>query len=183
MSSALAFSVRTRQLSKWKNNMAAPQPLEYLVVNTLAGPVTIGGDDRYLRTVKFGGDSAAGLSSARPPTSPVLLETRTQLEEYCSGSRRRFDLPLLANGTEFQKRVWRALAKIGYGRVLTYGELAAQLGNVNLARAVGQAANKNPLPIIVPCHRLVGAGGWIGGFAPGVELKRILLEHESSVGG
>lgn len=152
--------------------------LEYIVVDTMVGPLTIGADEGHIHTVRFGGRGDGHRSNSLTASSPLLFEARRQLDQYFKGSRTRFDLPLLPAGTDFQKRVWRALSEIGYGQLLTYGELASRLGNVRLARAVGQAANKNPLPIFIPCHRLVGAGGWIGGFAPGVELKRVLLAHE-----
>ena len=151
-----------------------------MVVETMVGPLTIGGDDSHIRTVRFGRIGDGDRANSPTGSSPLLAEASTQLDQYFKGSRTRFDLPLQPAGTEFQKRVWRALSEIGYGQVLTYGELAGVLGNTHLARAVGQAANKNPLPIFIPCHRLVGAGGWIGGFAPGVELKRVLLEREGA---
>lgn len=159
------------------------QPLERITVDTIVGTLIIAGDATHIHTVKFGGATAAGETSHGKVSSAALGMARAQLKEYFSGSRRRFDLPLLPVGTDFQKRVWRALAGIDYGAVLTYGELARSLGTVHLARAVGQAANRNPLPIIIPCHRLVGSNGWIGGFAPGVALKKILLEHENGAGG
>ncbi|NNF45272.1 MAG: methylated-DNA--[protein]-cysteine S-methyltransferase [Desulfofustis sp.] len=162
--------------------MSSKQPLRHIVVDTMVGPLTIGGDERHIRTVRFGG-KGDGDRTRRPDISSLLLdEARSQLDQYFKGSRTRFDLPLLPAGTDFQKRVWRALSEIGYGQVLSYGELAVRLGNVHLARAVGQAANRNPLPIFIPCHRLVGTGGWIGGFAPGEELKRVLLAHEGARG-
>jgi methylated-DNA-[protein]-cysteine S-methyltransferase len=157
--------------------------LEYIVVDTILGPLTIGGDEGHIHTVRFGYKSDGDRASSSTYSYPLLAEARSQLDQYFKRSRTRFDLPLLPAGTDFQKQVWRTLSEIGYGQLLTYGELADRLGNVRLARAVGQAANKNPLPIFIPCHRLVGAGGWIGGFAPGVELKRVLLEHEGAGGG
>ena len=158
------------------------QPLERAAVDTIVGTLIIGGDHSHVHFVKFGSASEADESRHRDVSSAVLGEACVQLEEYFSGSRQSFDLPLLPAGTDFQKRVWRALAEIDYGAVLTYGELARSLGNVHLARAVGQAANRNPLPIIIPCHRLIGSNGWIGGFAPGVALKKVLLEHEGGSG-
>ena len=155
--------------------------LEYIVIETMVGPLTIGGDGGHIHTVRFEGQGDGNRFNSPTDSAPLLTEATTQLDQYFQGSRTRFDLPLLPAGTDFQKRVWRELSEIGYGQVLTYGELAGTLGNVHLARAVGQAANRNPLPIFIPCHRLVGAGGWIGGFAPGVELKRMLLEHERGV--
>ena len=161
--------------------MSSKQPLHHAVVDTIVGPLIIGADENYIHLVRFGGYGSDEESRMKNVRSPLLDEARTQLGQYFSGSRTQFDLPLLPAGTDFQLRVWRALAEIGYGQVLTYGELAGSLGSVHLARAVGQAANRNPLPIFIPCHRLVGAGGWIGGFAPGVELKKVLLEHERGI--
>ncbi len=163
--------------------MSKKLPLHHLVVDTMVGPLSVGGDEHYIHTVRFGGDGEDHDSRPSGDALALLEEARAQLDQYFKGSRTRFDLPLLPAGTDFQLGVWRALSEIGYGQVLTYGELAGSLGNVHLARAVGQAANRNPLPIFIPCHRLVGAGGWIGGFAPGVELKRVLLEHERGTGG
>ena len=163
--------------------MSTKLPLSHIVVDTMVGPLTVGGNGRYIHTVRFGGNGEDQESTSSGDALPVLNEARAQLDQYFEGSRTRFDLPLLPAGTDFQVRVWRALSEIGYGQVQTYGELAGSLGNVHLARAVGQAANRNPLPIFIPCHRLVGAGGWIGGFAPGVELKRVLLELERGVDG
>ena len=152
--------------------------IERVVIDSPVGPLVIGGDVNYVRFVNFGSDTNAENSLGKGPLPVPLKEACTQLNRYFSGTLQKFDLPLMPVGTEFQKRVWRALSDIDYGQVLSYGELAGRLGNVHLARAVGQAANKNPLPVIIPCHRLVGSNGWIGGFAPGVELKRILLHHE-----
>ena len=163
--------------------MSSKQSLRYVVVDTMVGPLTIGGDERCIHTVRFGGHVRDDISRTNNVALPLLEEASSQLDQYFTGSRTRFDLPLQPAGTDFQQRVWRALSDIGYGQVLTYGELAGVLGNVHLARAVGQAANRNPLPIIIPCHRLVGAAGWIGGFAPGVELKKVLLEHERGGSG
>ena len=108
----------------------------------------------------------------------ILLDAAQQLEEYFSGQRKIFELQLAPHGTPFQKRVWHEIAQIPYGQVMTYGEIASRVGNPNKARAVGQAANRNPIPIIVPCHRVVGAQGRLGGFAPGVSFKKILLHIE-----
>ena len=163
--------------------MSSKHSLRYVVVDTMVGLLTIGGDEHFIHTVRFGGHVRDDISRTDNVTAPLLEEASSQLDQYFTGSRTRFDLPLQPAGTDFQQRVWRALSDIGYGQVLTYGELAGVLGNVHLARAVGQAANRNPLPIIIPCHRLVGSGGWIGGFAPGVELKKVLLEHERGGSG
>lgn len=162
--------------------MSPKHSVERIVIDTIVGPLTIGGDDNHVRFLIFGSDKAADVSAEKTTVSAPLREACTQLDHYFRGNLKRFDLPLMLTGTEFQKRVWQALGEIEYGQVLSYGQLAGRLGNVHLARAVGQAANKNPLPVIIPCHRLVGSSGWIGGFAPGVELKKILLDHEGLYG-
>jgi len=107
-------------------------------------------------------------------------EARAQLTEYFAGERRHFDLPLRAAGTEFQQRVWALLHRIEPGRTTTYGELAAVLGDPALAREVGAAVGRNPLSIVVPCHRVLGKGGKLTGYAGGLARKRFLLDLERS---
>lgn len=106
------------------------------------------------------------------------LEPRRQLEEYFAGRRQTFDLPLRPNGTEFQRRVWEQLLQIPYGQTATYGEIAKRIGNPNAARAVGQACNANPIPIFIPCHRVVSSNSRLTGFALGLDVKSALLELE-----
>ena len=110
----------------------------------------------------------------------LILNCKIQLEEYFAGNRKQFDLPLAPKGTDFQKRVWKALTDIPYGETRTYGEIAAAVGSPKAARAVGMANNKNPIGIIVPCHRVVGADGKLVGYAGGMEKKEWLknLEQE-----
>jgi methylated-DNA-[protein]-cysteine S-methyltransferase len=112
------------------------------------------------------------------PSDPVLRETRRQLEEYFAGKRKRFDLRLDFVGTEFQKRVWAELLKIPFGETRTYGEIAERLGNRNAMRAVGAANGQNPIPIVAPCHRVIGASGSLVGFGGGLETKAALLDLE-----
>jgi len=109
----------------------------------------------------------------------ILLQTEKQLNEYFENKRTTFEIPLDFKGTEFQVKVWEALLKIPYGATKTYGELAKILGDIKAVRAVGGALNKNPISIIVPCHRVVGASGKLVGFAGGLENKSILLDLES----
>lgn len=104
-----------------------------------------------------------------------------QLDEYFAGKRRSFDLPLAPTGTAFQKAVWRALLRIPYGRTTSYGALADQLGKPTASRAVGAANGRNPLPIVVPCHRVIGSSGRLTGYAGGLEAKRTLLELEGAL--
>ncbi len=113
---------------------------------------------------------------------PLLAEAGRQIGQYFAGSRTAFQLRLSIAGTEFQRAVWRLLTRIPYGTTKSYGALARELGGVGKARAVGAAAHANPLPLVIPCHRLVGADGSLTGFAGGLELKRQLLRHEGIPG-
>lgn len=112
------------------------------------------------------------------PQQPILLETERQLQEYFAGTRNEFNLPLEPAGTEFQKKVWRALREIPFGQTRSYLDLAMSIGSAKGVRAVGAANGKNPLSIVVPCHRVVGADGALTGFAGGLEVKAKLLAHE-----
>lgn len=109
---------------------------------------------------------------------PLLKEAATQLQAYFEGKRTQFELPLAPQGTDFQCKVWQALQGIPYGETRSYGELAAQIGAPGSARAVGAANGRNPLSIVVPCHRVIGANGQLTGFAGGLEGKACLLELE-----
>jgi methylated-DNA-[protein]-cysteine S-methyltransferase len=113
------------------------------------------------------------------PRHPILLETERQLSEYFAGQRTRFDLPLQPHGTEFQKKVWQALREIPFGETKSYLDLARAVGSPEASRAVGAANAKNPLSIVVPCHRVVGADGTLTGFAGGLEAKAALLALEA----
>jgi len=115
--------------------------------------------------------------------NPILQLARRQLDEYFACTRTSFDLPLDAEGTAFERRVWDLLRAIPYGTTTSYGELARRLGEPKDARAVGAANGKNPIPIIVPCHRVIGANGDLTGFGGGLERKRWLLEHEGALLG
>jgi methylated-DNA-[protein]-cysteine S-methyltransferase len=108
----------------------------------------------------------------------ALPRTARQLEEYFAGARRDFDLPMRFAGTDFQRLVWKHLTDIRYGETLSYGELARRIGNPNASRAVGLANGRNPIPILVPCHRVIGADGSLTGYGGGLERKRWLLAHE-----
>ncbi|MFQ4150134.1 methylated-DNA--[protein]-cysteine S-methyltransferase [Arthrobacter sp. LAPM80] len=112
--------------------------------------------------------------------SPVLSAAADQLGEYFAGARREFSLPLAPLGSPFQHRVWAALAEIPYGELRTYGQLAAGLGDKSMAQAVGSANGRNPISIIVPCHRVVGADGSLVGYAGGLDCKEYLLELENT---
>lgn len=115
------------------------------------------------------------------PEHSILIETERQLAQYFSGSRTRFDLPLEPRGSEFQKKVWRALSEIPFGETRSYRDLAKALGSAKAYRAVGAANGRNPLAIVVPCHRVIGANGALTGFAGGLEAKARLLAFEAKI--
>lgn len=130
----------------------------------------------------------SGRHPSEPPAGSVrddaaFDDARTQLGEYFAGERTRFDLPRNATGTAFQQRVWQALIEIPHGETVSYGELAAGLGSPGASRAVGLANGQNPISIVVPCHRVVGANGSLTGYAGGIEAKKWLLGHEAGISG
>lgn len=110
--------------------------------------------------------------------TPLLLKAKCQLEEYFLGKRKKFDLPLDPQGTDFMKRDWDALLKVPYGETRSYKDIAVALGNPKACRAVGLANNRNPIAIVIPCHRIIGADGKLVGYAGGLHLKKYLLELE-----
>ena len=117
----------------------------------------------------------------RDDTHVLLTEARSQIVAYFAGQRKTFDLPLSPRGTEFQRRVWDALSSIPYGMTISYGELARRIGDPNASRAVGLANGSNPISIIVPCHRVIGANGKLTGYGGGIERKKALLKLEGSL--
>jgi methylated-DNA-[protein]-cysteine S-methyltransferase len=112
---------------------------------------------------------------------PILAKCAAQLQEYFAGDRKDFDLPLQAEGTEFQRAAWKVLSQIPYGQTLSYAEQAGRAGSPKASRAVGSANGRNPIAIIVPCHRVIGADGSLTGFGGGIDTKRWLLTHEQKV--
>ena len=121
----------------------------------------------------------SGEAAGRGGGAALLARAVEQMRAYLGGRRAAFDLPLAPRGTVFQRAVWEALLTIPAGEVVTYGAIAEAVGRPGAARAVGQAVGRNPLAIVVPCHRVLAAGGAIGGYAAGLERKRWLLEHEA----
>lgn len=138
------------------------------------GTLTLTEEEDALTGLYFGRLSRQG----QEVLSPVLEETARQLSEYFSGKRREFFLPLSPKGTEFQLRVWRALETIPYGETRSYGDMARLIGSPKACRAVGMANHRNPISIIVPCHRVVGANGSLTGYGGGLDAKRFLLDLE-----
>ena len=110
--------------------------------------------------------------------TPLISSAKRQLDEYFQGKRKSFDLPLALSGTQFQQKVWNALCTIPYGETRSYKEIAAQIQNPKGCRAVGMANNRNPIMIIIPCHRVIGSNGSLVGYAGGLDIKQWLLAHE-----
>jgi len=135
--------------------------------------------DRGILRIGFGSDHPDP-AWIRDDHHPLIQEARRQLEKYFAGELRQFDLPLDLQGTPFQKRVWAALLAIPYGETRSYSQLALQIGAPRAARAVGSANHANPLAIVVPCHRVIAAGGVLGGYGGGLDRKRFQLELERS---
>lgn len=151
-------------------------PMPSRAVETPIGTLGLVGSNAGLGRVLW---SAAGL---REESSALLDEAAAQLGAYFAGERTGFDLPLDLGGSDFQRRCWLALASIPYGRTVSYGEQARRLGlGPDAARAVGAANGRNPLPLVLPCHRVIGADGSLTGFGGGLHLKRLLLEHEGAL--
>ncbi|HVI58493.1 MAG TPA: methylated-DNA--[protein]-cysteine S-methyltransferase [Luteimonas sp.] len=147
------------------------------------GPLLLAADDDRLRLVWF--------SNPRHPIprnvalergdNAVLRETQAQLQAYFTGALRSFDLPLLPIGTPFQREVWTMLARIPYGETWSYGEVARRIGKPEAVRAVGAANGRNPIPIVLPCHRVIGADGSLTGFGGGLPTKQFLLQLEGAL--
>lgn len=154
-------------------------------IDSPLGQLTLVASDVGLRAVLWDGDDPARAGLGQPPSrraagrSTLCAEAARQLDRYFAGSLTRFDLPLDLRGTPFQQQAWLALAEIPYGETRTYAEQAARLGRPSAARAVGAANGRNPLSIVLPCHRVIGSDGSLTGFAGGLDAKRWLLEHEA----
>lgn len=148
------------------------------MVASPAGPLCVKEEGGRITGIEFGGRCPDDASDG-----PVLLEAERQLAEYFAGKRKAFDLPTAVSGTAFQRAVWGALLAIPYGETQTYGFLARAAGSPRACRAAGNACNRNPLPILIPCHRAVGADGGLTGFAGGLGVKALLLGLEKDNAG
>jgi methylated-DNA-[protein]-cysteine S-methyltransferase len=150
-------------------------------IDSPVGRLLLAGDGESLIQVCFQSGPRPLAPHGRWRADPAPFRAAVaQLEEYFAGKRRSFELPLAPRGTEFQRRVWRALIEIPYARTESYGELARRIGKPSASRAVGLANGANPLPIIVPCHRVIGADGSLTGFGGGLPIKRKLLALEAA---
>lgn len=149
------------------------------------GVLTVVGSDLGIRYVMFDNDAhpkpLERLHISDSEIHDSVNDAITQLDEYFNGARRDFELPLDLQGTEFQVAAWTALAAIPYGRTASYGQQAASIGRPKAVRAIGGANGRNPVAIVLPCHRIVGADGSLTGFGGGIEVKKWLLDHEQSI--
>ena len=164
--------------------MNAPDGIRYTSVDSPIGALLVARDDEGIRALLL----PAGRRPARPAPSWVrddaaFDDVRTQLAEYFAGTRTRFELPLHLVGSAFQRRVWNALLEIPCGETTSYGALATSIDAPGAARAVGLANGQNPIAVIVPCHRVIGADGSLTGYGGGLPTKRRLLEHEAAQAG
>ena len=156
----------------------------HTIIDSPIGPLGLVATDKGLRAVSWRGEeTSVELPSDMLDGSdhPVLTKAAAQLAEYFRGDRTSFDLPLDLRGTDFQVAAWRALGDIPYGSTRSYGEQAALIGRPKAVRAVGQANGRNPVPIVLPCHRVIGANGSLVGFGGGLDTKTLLLEHEGAL--
>lgn len=145
---------------------------------TILGTIGIAEEDGYLTDLFFGGTDAP--KDAQENESELIKETIKQLNEYLSGKRKEFNVPLAPQGTEFQKKDWQALQEIPYGLTASYLDIAEKIGCPKGARAVGLANNRNPISIIIPCHRVIGKNGKLVGYGGGLDIKIKLLELEGA---
>lgn len=156
-------------------------PIRYADIATPLGSLRLAATAAGLVGIAFEGDRCAPATSPawiRDPDFAALRTAASQLAEYFAGRRAAFNLPLAAGGTSFQRKVWAAIAAVPAGATISYAELARRAGCVGSARAVGAATGRNPLAIVVPCHRIVGSDGSLTGYAGGLDRKRALLAHE-----
>jgi methylated-DNA-[protein]-cysteine S-methyltransferase len=157
---------------------------EWWPVETPVGRLTLAGNDAWLHNLYLPGtldeDSLPALEARRGRPGAVA-KAEEQLLSYFAGELRQFDLPLEPRGTDWQRKVWRALSEIPFGQTESYGGLAGRVGNARASRAVGLANNRNPVAVIIPCHRVIGASGDLTGYGGGLPLKAWLLAHEREV--
>lgn len=159
----------------------ATTPLTSTRMGSPVGELTIVASNAGLRAILWPVEKEGRVTfeeTIEAGNHPVIDATKTQLAEYLNGDRTTFDLPLDPVGTDFQKTVWTALGSIEFGETASYGELAASLGKPSASRAVGAATGRNPISIVVPCHRLIASSGKLTGFAGGLDAKKWLLNHE-----
>ena len=158
-------------------------PFFHKIISSPVGKLKLIASEKHLCAVMFnaGKNGEWKKDSVAVENHPILDQASAQLAEYFSGKRQVFDVPLDPQGTEFRKRAWKQLCKIPYGKTVSYGEQARGMGDAKKARAIGQANGENPICIIIPCHRVIGANGALTGFGGGITVKKFLLELEKTV--
>jgi len=151
-------------------------------IDSPVGPLMLAADSHGLRHIEFRDNRhPADTGDWHGGDNAILQATEAQLGEYFAGTRTTFDLPMAPRGTDFQVSVWRELARIPFGTTISYAQLAVRMGNANAMRAVGAANGRNPLPIVLPCHRVIGADGALVGFGGGLPVKEFLLRLEGAL--
>lgn len=146
--------------------------MNILNIDTPVGKMYLSSDGRSITELKFG-------TGGKDCPDAIILKAKAELEEYFAGKRKSFSVPLNPRGTPFQMNVWKALCGIPYGETASYGEIAERIGNGKACRSVGMANNRNPIAIMIPCHRVIGANGVLTGYAGGLDKKEFLLKLEA----
>lgn len=146
----------------------------YFSYSTSIGDITIFQDEDYICRIDFGKTQGEG----KKEETPLIKECAKEIHEYLQGKRKEFSVKIIPHGTDFQLKVWNALLEIPYGTTASYKDIAVKIGNEKACRAVGNANNKNPIPIIIPCHRVIGQNGKLVGYAGGLGIKEFLLNLE-----
>jgi len=163
-----------------------PSSTAQTMYTTMASPIgellLVGDGDTLSGLYMQDGRKPRAIATGWEESTEPFADVRTQLEEYFAGQRTTFDVPLTAEGAPFEREVWHALEEIPYGETVSYGEIARRIGQPTAARAVGLANGRNPIAVIVPCHRVIGADGTLTGYGGGLECKRLLLELERGQG-
>jgi methylated-DNA-[protein]-cysteine S-methyltransferase len=174
----LAGVRRAVEKNKKEKNMSNAQ----WMMNSVIGPLYIVASEKGLLGIYWKQQAVPLVHSlnSRSPEVKILALAQLQLDEYLKGKRKRFELPLDIQGTEFQKKVWTALMEIPYGKTVSYQKLAKEIKNKNAVRAVGTANGRNPLCIVIPCHRVIASDGTLGGYSGGLDIKSKLLKLEQA---
>jgi len=162
---------------KTKAEIVAGSILSYRIYESPVGKLLLAGDVNGLQRIQF--ERNIEVDKNWQESQEVFNQTTQQLDEYFAKTRKTFDLKLNPQGTTFQKQVWKRLEKIPFGQTKTYGQIAQEIGNSKASRAIGMANSKNPIPIIIPCHRVIGKNGSLTGFAGGLDVKQQLLSLEN----
>ena len=157
--------------------------MQYSIISSLLnspiGALKIVTCPNFVREIQFLSKNSKNISLSKSEKPLVLVEAEKQLKEYFNRQRKHFSLPLFLPGTSFQQQVWKTLQEIPFGETRSYQEIAQTVGSPKASRAIGMANHRNPLPIVIPCHRVIQKNGDLGGYAGGVEVKRFLLLHEN----